>query len=203
MNRKTLILLIMFILLMTLGSSYIRSQKEVETEAEVETNRENSYQAIIIEYEEIKRPEYDIPLSIEIQDYIWELSNEYEISYELVLAVIHTESSFDIKAINKNRNGTSDRGLMQINSAFQKYHAKNAGVEKFDPYNPFQNVKVGIGVLVLDRNYWRGKGLSEEDVYYYAIGSYNYGKKGVKKYGLPWDYINKVSEYKFYLETLE
>ena len=194
---------------MTVGSSYIRSQKETE----VEINREISYQTMIvvsdsndnkIEIEEkIERPEYDIPLSIELQDYIWDLANENEISYELVLAVINVESSFNIKARNKNRNRTSDRGLMQINSAFQKYHAKNAGIEKFDPYNPFQNVKVGINVLVLDREYWRGKGLSEEDVYYYVIGSYNMGKEGVRKYGLPWDYINKVSEYKIYLETLE
>ena len=146
---------------MTVGSSYIRSQKETE----VEINREISYQTMIvvsdsndnkIEIEEkIERPEYDIPLSIELQDYIWDLANENEISYELVLAVINVESSFNIKARNKNRNRTSDRGLMQINSAFQKYHAKNAGIEKFDPYNPFQNVKVGINVLVLDREYWR------------------------------------------------
>lgn len=151
-------------------------------------------------------PPYDINLPVEIQQYIWELCGEYEISYELVLSVIYNESKFNTNAKNVNRNGTVDRGLMQINSQYEKDHAKNAGVQNFNPYNPYQNVKVGINVLASDRNYWRSKGLSEESVYVYTILSYNKGRQGAKNYIEKYqiennEYIQKVSQYKYKIES--
>ena len=162
------------------------------------------YNEIEVKAEEIihnERPKYDIPLSEELQQYIWELANKNEISYELVLAVMYLESRFDIGAVNRNNNGTKDKGIMQINSAYKEYHAKNAGIEDFNIFDPYDNIKVGINVLVTERDYWRSFDMCEMDVFKYTMGSYNMGRLGIEKYGLPEAYINRVSDYKMMLET--
>lgn len=141
-------------------------------------------------------PEYDIPLEDDLQEYIWNLANEYEISYEMVLAVINAESSFRTDVVSR----TNDYGLMQINSKYMDYHAANAGIDNFDPFNPYQNVKVGIHLLATERNYWRSQEMGEEYVFMYTLGSYKCGRTGLKNSGLPWDYINKISNYKTQLE---
>lgn len=145
-------------------------------------------------------PKYDIPIPDELQKHIWDLCEENKIAYELVLAVIFAESEYNIEAKNVNKNGSKDRGLMQINSRFQNGHAENAGVEEFDPYNPYQNIIVGVNILVTERDYWRDKGCCDEDVYSYTLGSFHYGREGVRKYGLPVNYINKITKYKEFLE---
>lgn len=141
-------------------------------------------------------PRYDIPLEDDLQEYIWNLANEYEISYEMVLAVINAESSFRADVVSR----TNDYGLMQINSRYMDSHAAKAGIDDFDPFNPYQSVQVGIHLLATERNYWRSQGLCEEDVYLYCLGSYKCGRSGVINNGLPWDYIDKISSYKTHLE---
>jgi soluble lytic murein transglycosylase-like protein len=210
MNRKTLVSLIVVVLLMTVGNSYIKSQEE--NEVIVDSNRDINYHSmklINIDHKEnaeeieiiVERPQYDIPLSEELQQYIWELANKNEISYELVLAVMYLESRFDIGAVNRNNNGTKDKGIMQINSAYKEYHAENAGIEDFNIFDPYDNIKVGINVLVTERDYWRSFDMCEMDVFKYTMGSYNMGRLGIEKYGLPEAYINRVSDYKMMLET--
>jgi len=52
------------------------------------------------------------------QSCIEEASRLYGINPIIVYAIIKTESGFNPKAINKNKNGSYDLGLMQINSSW-------------------------------------------------------------------------------------
>lgn len=102
------------------------------------------------------------------------MCDENEISYELVLAVMYLESRFDVEAVNyANSNGTRDYGLMQINSRYKDVHAENAGIDNFNVFDPYENIKVGINVLVTERNYWREYGMCEMEVFKYFLSSYN------------------------------
>ena len=54
---------------------------------------------------------YDVPLSLGLQDYIYELCAEEHIPMSLIIAMIDHESKFNPETVS----ATSDYGLMQIN----------------------------------------------------------------------------------------
>jgi hypothetical protein len=55
------------------------------------------------------------------------------------------------------------------------------------------------------RDYYRGFDLSEEDVFYYTVSSYNMGQTGaknyIKKYGFNVKYTEKIIHYKELYES--
>ena len=85
---------------------------------------------------------YDIPLSAELQQDIRELAERYEVSYELVLAVIMTESSGKADAVG---DGGASVGLMQIQPKWYGDLISDTGlsVDK-----PIENVELGIRILL-------------------------------------------------------
>ena len=85
---------------------------------------------------------YDIPLSAELQQDIRELAERYEVSYELVLAVIMTESSGKADAVG---DGGASVGLMQIQPKWYGDLITDTGlsVDK-----PIENVELGIRILL-------------------------------------------------------
>ena len=97
---------------------------------------------------------------------------------ELVFAIIEQESNFKPNAINTNRNGTVDRGLMQINSNTAPSLWKN--VFPNEPYDyrklfdPKINLKLGIWYF----NYLLDK---YKDVHK-ALTAYNRGEVGLFNY---------------------
>lgn len=68
----------------------------------------------------------------------------YGISPVLLHAIAKIESNFNPKAINKNKNGSYDYGVMQINSVHYKTLGHNIWMSLSDPC---MNVKVGAWVL--------------------------------------------------------
>lgn len=144
-------------------------------------------------------PVYDIPMDYDLQKYTYNLCKEYDLSYELVLGVINTESSFNVRAVNKR-----SKGLMQLNSDTYPWIAKELGVGNFDPYNAKQNILAGVWYLNYLREYWQDKGYSDEYVFSLMLISYNRGIGGCHKYinknGFNNIYVNKVYEYKVNLE---
>jgi soluble lytic murein transglycosylase-like protein len=97
-----------------------------------------------LEYvEEVEEPqvfEYDIPIDKDLQEYTYNLCVEYRIPYELIIAVIKCESTFDPKCV-----GNGDYGIMQLNWHFHKKTFYEAG--HTDVFNPYQNIAYGIDYL--------------------------------------------------------
>lgn len=88
------------------------------------------------------QPIYDIPLSAELQQDIRELAERYEVSFELVIAVIMTESSGKADAVG---DGGASVGLMQIQPKWYGDLITDTGlsVDK-----PIENVELGIRILL-------------------------------------------------------
>ncbi len=83
----------------------------------------------------------DVPLSVELQDYIYDLCDSYDVPFELVVAVIDAESAFRADAVS----ATDDYGLMQINEIGHTELSEKLGIQNF--LDPYQNVHAGIYVL--------------------------------------------------------
>lgn len=111
---------------------------EVPTATETETPEEAPVAADIFE---VTPWYYDVPLSHELQDYIFALCEEKNVPSRLVIAMIETESSFRSDVIS----GTDDYGLMQINACNHEWMSERYGVTDF--LDPFQNVLCGISYI--------------------------------------------------------
>lgn len=111
---------------------------------------------------------FDIPLSKNLQKYIYEICVDEEVPVTLVMAMIEHESKFDQEIVSS----TDDYGLMQINEINhseleEKYRAA-------DMLNPYQNVFCGVKII--------GSYLKKYDNdYAKALMAYNMGDYGAKK----------------------
>ena len=72
--------------------------------------------------------------------YTWGLCEEYRVPYDIVKAVIHTESSWKHKAISKS----GALGLMQVKPTTSLAEFDPPGSELYDPY---VNITVGVKYL--------------------------------------------------------
>lgn len=127
---------------------------------------------------------YDIPLSFELQEYTQTVCRQYKISYELVLAVMYTESSFRIDAIN----GKS-HGLMQIHEINFADLSDKLGITDFT--EPHNNILAGVYMLSeLNAKY---------DSLHLVLTAYNRGESGLNRLmnkGITQsEYSRKVIEY--------
>lgn len=145
---------------------------------------------------------YDIPLAITEQEYIQDLCNQNNLSYELVLAVVELESGY-----NKNLlSPTNDGGLFQINLNYADFYAQLAGLEEYDVFNFEDSCRMGIAGLKYYKNYWIEQGITDDEtLYFYTLNSYNMGANGYVSYvkttnQLSRSYDRLVSKYKFEIE---
>jgi len=92
----------------------------------------------------------------------------YGVSPSLLYAIAKVESGLNANAINKNKDGSIDVGLMQINSRWFSYLRKH-GIDPRWLFDPCYNVMVGAMVLrhCIDRY-----GLTWQ-----AVDCYNKGSK--------------------------
>ena len=95
----------------------------------------------VAEYQE-PRPLYDVPLSAEVQRYIFNVSDYYGIEPVLVLAIIERESGYNAEAVG---DGGESYGLMQVQARWHIARMDRLGVE--DLLNPYQNITVGVDIL--------------------------------------------------------
>lgn len=115
-----------------------------ETETVVEDEAVEAEIEAEITDEIIEEVEYfDIPLDEALQDHIFALCEASGVDVAIVLAVIDKESRFDIYAV-----GDAGRalGLMQIHPRW--HSARMAKLECWDLMDPYQNVTVGIDIIV-------------------------------------------------------
>lgn len=84
---------------------------------------------------------YDISLTHEQQDVVRAVCAEYDVPFDLVLAIMDVESDFDPKAVSK----TNDYGAMQINKINHDGLKKALGITDFLDLE--QNTKAGCYML--------------------------------------------------------
>lgn len=96
---------------------------------------------------------------------------EYGVNEYLLYAIAKTESSLNPKAINRNKNGSYDVGLMQINSSWFPTLRK-FGIAEEDLYDPCVSIHVGAWILADNMrrlgNSWN------------AVGAYNSSKPDLR-----------------------
>lgn len=88
---------------------------------------------------------YEDTLNIPLQLYLNKKCIEYNIEYELALAIIYIESRYNYDIIGYNRNGSYDSGLFQINSINRNYLFQNIKTETL--LDPYQNIEAGLFLL--------------------------------------------------------
>lgn len=72
----------------------------------------------------------------EYQEYIYEVSEEYHVCPELIMAIVEQESSGNAKAVNGNC-----KGLMQVSEHWHVGRMESLGVT--DLFDPYSNILVG------------------------------------------------------------
>lgn len=110
-----------------------------------------------------------IELSKELQKHLYDTCKKYNVSYYEALAVMKVESNYNSQAIHKNKNGTIDVGLFQINSSNHKHLKEILSLK--DIKNPYENIIAGVYMLS------KLQSLNEHQRYM----AYNQGVKGMRK----------------------
>lgn len=136
-----------------------------------------------------------------VKQIVQEECDKYNISYELVMAIMKVESNFKSNAVSEC--GRS-KGLMQISTINYK-QLSNALNVNFDPFNPTHNIRGGVYLLSNYRDYWYKQWVTEEDLAYLVLISYNRGLDNSIRYVNKYDftknkYANKVLNVKYSYE---
>ncbi len=108
------------------------------SETAVPANSDNA-----VEVSEFYIPE--IPLSQELQAYTYQQCQEKQVSYELVLAMMYHESNYDPSAVRYYEDGSSDSGIMQINSINSQSLYDLYGIT--DLQDPYENILAGVSII--------------------------------------------------------
>lgn len=145
---------------------------------------------------EISKPEpeepkyFDVPLSHELQDFIFSECDKASISPALVIAMIERESCFKADVIGDNGKAF---GLMQIHPRWHQERMDRLGCT--DLLNPYDNIKVGMDIL--------SELFHTNSEVYWVLMAYNGGIDYANKYatvGNYSEYALEISERVFELE---
>lgn len=89
---------------------------------------------------------YNVPLSDDVQRYTQDLCDVFGVQYAHVLATMKVESNYTHTAISpQNHNGSTDWGIMQINSGNHKWLEGELGIT--DWLDLQQNILAGVYIL--------------------------------------------------------
>jgi soluble lytic murein transglycosylase-like protein len=103
----------------------------------------------------------------------WQQAGErYGLSPELLYAIARTESGLDPQAVGRNRNGSRDIGLMQINSVWLP-RLRSHGIAERDLFDPCTSIHVGAWILAGNV---RRLGYTWE-----AVGAYNAASPSLRR----------------------
>jgi len=97
----------------------------------------------VVEIIETDKPEYfDVPLSHDIQDHIFEVCDEYGIAPALVVAMIAQESDF---VASKSGDGGDSAGLLQVQQKWHQDRMDRLGCDNL--LDPYQNITVAVDYI--------------------------------------------------------
>lgn len=156
----------------------------------IDSNICNVNTQLIIEKQKFKNICSTYYFDKKIKPLVITYSRLYNIEPHYVFGIIAVESKFKIKAKNVNKNGTIDKGLMQINNSNFDYLSKQFNVKDMHKkvYKPEYNIKFGVHLLAKCKEQFKDINL--------AIDCYN---KGPNKQKLSRDsaYVKKVKQYAY------
>ena len=107
-----------------------------------------------------------------------EAATRYQVNSNLLHAIARTESGLNPLAIGRNRNGSRDIGIMQINSRWLPTLA-TYGIAEHDLFEPCTNIHIGAWILA--GNIYR-LGYTWD-----AVGAYNASRPDLRR-----AYVEKV-----------
>lgn len=111
-------------------------------------------------------------LSDDLQDWVYKMCEEYKIhGYEkVILSKLYCESNYNPNVVHRNKNGTIDYGIAQINSSNHARLKRQLGITNF--MDPYQSIRAGVYMYseCLKQN-----GYNEE----MALAAYNTGRNGI------------------------
>ena len=106
-------------------------------------------------------------------------AKHFSVNKVLLVAIAKTESGFNPAAVNHaNDNGSSDRGMMQINDSWLPTLSK-FGIHKEQLFEPCTNIYVGAWIL--------SNNIEQHGNRWKAVGAYN-ARSPIKQIS----YVNKV-----------
>ena len=109
----------------------------------------------------------------------WEdAAQRYQVSSVLLYAIARTESGLNPFAVGRNRDGSRDIGLMQINSTWLPALASH-GIKERDLFEPCTNIHVGAWILAGN--------VSRLGYTWEAVGAYNAANPALRR-----SYVEKV-----------
>lgn len=119
------------------GTANNATQKELYSEDAPFNQKSVSYSVKYID----NGAYYKIALSNSEQDYVRKMCKKYNVSFEMVLALMKVESGYKASAKSK----TNDYGIMQINKGNHSFLKKKLGVKNFLDFK--QNTQAGVYML--------------------------------------------------------
>ena len=117
----------------------IRDEEKVNTE-QVNTEQVNNEETITIEYE-IPKFYFAVNLPKDLQDYMFELCEEYNVPPALIIAMMERESRFNPNALSR----TNDYGYMQINKGNFEWLKNTLGISNL--LDPKENILCGVYII--------------------------------------------------------
>jgi soluble lytic murein transglycosylase-like protein len=208
----TLILIIIIVCLSKIVVARNKTEQEemiIEYEMFVINNIKSCDSELVNEAPKEYYPVYDIPLDSEIQHYLYEVCQEYDINFELALSVIWLESNFDVDCVSLNkRNGkvvSKDQGLFQINSLNTDFYAELAELNTYDIFDYKDNIRMGVAGLNYYKCRWIDKITDTNQLKIRFLNEYNMGSQGYKNYRNKTGKVSRAYDRKIlnYKEALE
>lgn len=142
---------------------------EVGTKITLTTSRSSLVQSLVAQGATDGFRQYNIGLTVEQQQYAYNICKRYGIQYELFLAVMYKESGFNPYAVG----GGNSYGLCQIHVSNHANLRAKLGISNF--YDPYDNMTAGA--YLLSRYFGTASQVvSGSDVEVYALNSYNMGE---------------------------
>lgn len=117
-----------------------------------------------------------------LKNYVLTFSGKYNVPSSLVSQQLLKENQdFDPVAVNHNKNGTKDLGLMQINSSMVPYITNEFAKQgkKFDWKNPMDSIEAATILHNQNRNVLKNYGIPQTDKN--MFDAYNVGPAAVKR----------------------
>lgn len=109
-----------------------------------------------------------VPMGVDLQKYVYQVAEEYDLDWTLLMAVIQKESRYDAYAVS----GSGDYGLMQINHVNHAQLSVETGVHDF--LDPKENVRAGAYML--------SQLISRYQDVHMALMAYNMGETGAAEW---------------------